>query len=218
MYNHGKAEGDIMTETEINKVTVKIYGQEYTIASAKSKDRIISIANHVDEVIRNLVAQGADGSVPRLAMLSAINIAEELFEERDAQAEGDREKAQLNKDIVHFQQLWEEAKRSHLQYKDDAKAVQEQKDALQEKLNAKTIEADNLIRNAEEREITIRRLEAELETANEKLRNISNQSEEGSEIIRELRDKLKEIEGNYFELQMENIQMKGDLENYRSNP
>ena len=207
-----------MAESEISKVTVKIYGQEYTFASSKSRDRIITVANHVDEVIRGLIEQGADGSVARISLLAAINITEELFAERDSKTESDREKEQLRKDIIHFQQLWEEAKRSHLQYKDDAKAIQGQKDVLQEKLNAKSIEVDNLIRNAEEREGVIKRLESELEKANEKLKSASNTSEEGSELIRELKDKLKEIEGNYFELQMENIQMKGDLEHYRNNP
>ncbi|MCL2111400.1 MAG: cell division protein ZapA [Clostridiales bacterium] len=206
-----------MTESEISKATVSIYGQEYTLASTKSRDRILMIANHVDEVICGLVEQGADGSAARLAMLAAINVTEQLFAERDAQADGERENEQLHKDISHYQQLWEEAKRNHLQYKEDAKALQESKEALQEKLNAKSVEMDNFLRSAEEREGAIERLEAELEDANEKLRNVSDQSEEGSELIRELKDKLKEIEGNYFELQMENIQMKGDLENYRNN-
>ena len=206
-----------MTEAENTKTTVKIYGQEYTFASGKSRERVIMIANHVDEVIRRLVEQGADGSLARLSMLAAINITDQLFAERDEQVDGDREKEQLQKDIAHYQQLWEEAKRSHLQYKDDAKSIQEQKDLLQEKLNAKSVEVDNLIRTAEEQDEVVRNLEEEIEAANEKLRNVSDQSEEGSEQIRELKDKLKEIEGNYFELQMENIQMKGDLDNYRNN-
>jgi len=145
-----------------------------------------------------------------------MNTTEKLFEERDSKLEDNREKEQLRKDITHFQQLWEEAKRSHLQYKEDAKTLQEQKDSLQEKLNAKTIEVDNLIRNAEERDGLVNQLESELETAGENLKSASDRSEEGSETIRELKDKLKEIEGNYFELQMENIQMKGDLERYRN--
>ena len=202
---------------EVNKVTVKIFGQEYTFASAKPRDRMIAIAGHVDEVLKELVEQGADGSVARLSLLAAINITEQLFEGRDSAASGDREKEELKKEIAHFQQLWEEAKRSHLQYKEDAKELHEQKDALQEKLNAKSIELDNLIRNSEEREKVLQGLESELEAANDKLRNVSDKKEEGSEQIRDLKDKLKEIEGNYFELQMENIQMKGDLERYRNN-
>jgi len=215
-------EEKIMTDAdnnlaEVNKVTVKIYGQEYTFASAKPRDRMIAVAGHVDEVLNGLVAQGADGSVARLSMLAAINITEQLFETRDVMAAGDREKDELSKEITHFQQLWEEAKRSHLQYKDDAKELHGQKESLQEKINSKSVEIDNLIRQAEEREKVMRQLESELDSANEKLRNVSDQSEEGSEQIRELKDKLKDIEGNYFELQMENIQMKGDLERYRNN-
>jgi len=202
---------------EVNKVTVKIYGQEYTFASTKPRDRMIQVAGHVDEVLNGLVEQGADGSISRLSMLAAINIAEQLFETRDVMAEAGREKDELRKEINHFQQLWEEAKRSHLQYKDDAKELHELKDGLQEKLNQKNVEIDNLIRKADEREKVMRGLQSELDTANEKLRNVSDESEEGSEQIRELKDKLKEIEGNYFELQMENIQMKGDLERYRTN-
>ena len=201
---------------EVNKVTVNIYGQEYTFSSTKSRDRMIAIAGHVDEVLKGLVEQGADGSISRLSMLAAINIAEQLFEGRDKVTDIEREKDEFKKEISHFQQLWEEAKRSHLQYKDDAKELHDQKDTLQEKLNAKTIEVDTLIRNADDREGVVRSLEDELEAANVKLRNVSDKSAEGSEMIRELKDKLKEIEGSYFELQMENIQMKGDLERFRN--
>ena len=205
-----------MTEAELNKVTVKIYGQEYTFASAKSRDKIVAVAGHVDEVLKDLAAQVTGASVARLTMLAAINIAEQFFEEREAQSESEREKEQLKKDIAHFQQLWEEAKRSHLQYKDDAKALHDQKDALQEKLNAKVIEVENLTRSAKDQEEAMRKLKFELDAAREKLKSASNQSEAGSEQIRELKDRLKEIEGNYFELQMENIQMKGDIERYRN--
>ena len=203
--------------TEVNKVTVKIYGQEYTFASTKSRDRMIAAAGQVDEVLDGLVEQGADGSIARLSILAAINIAEQLFEARDQAASCERDKDELHKEISHFQQLWEEAKRSHLQYKDDAKQLQNQKDVLQEKLNAKTQEIDNLFRGAEERETIMRSLESELDAAKEKMRNFNDRSNEGNEQIRELKAKLKEIEGNYFELQMENIQMKGDLERYRNN-
>ena len=204
-------------EKEPSKVSVTIYGQEYTFSAVKSRERIIAVANHVDEVIKGLAEQGADGSVARLTMLAAINIADELFTEKEGQVSSEREKEQLGKDIAHFQQLWEEAKRSHLQYKDDVKSMQEQKDALQEKFNEKTIEVDNLIRAAEEKDNLVKRLEKDAESSKEKLRNVSSQSEEGNEQIRELQERIKELEGNYFELQMENIQMKGDLEHYRNN-
>ncbi|MDR1815123.1 MAG: cell division protein ZapA [Clostridiales Family XIII bacterium] len=204
-----------MTEPAYTKIPVKIYGQEYTVASTEPKDRVARIAAHVDEVMRDLTTKGAVGSVGALAMLAAINISEELFNERDAQQSAGREREQLDRDIAHYQQLWEEAKRTHLQYKEDAKAVSEQKDALQERLNQKTIEVDGLIRKTEEQAAVIARLEGELASAVDQLRNATTQSVDTGARINELQDKLKEIEGNYFELQMENIQMKGDLERYR---
>jgi len=204
-----------MTEPEYSKVTVRIYGQEYTIASAESKERILQIADHVDEMIRGLAGKGAGGSPAALAMLAAVNIAAELFAGKDAQLESLREREQFEKDIAHYQQLWEEAKRTHLQYKEDAKEVQEQKDALQERLNARAIEMDNMTHKAEERDGVIARLETELEQANARLRAAAEQSAEAEGKARDLAEKLKEIEGNYFELQMENVRMKGDLERYR---
>ena len=41
-----------------NKVTVKIYGQEYTIAGSNSSDQIVIVANHVDSMMNEL-AKGA---------------------------------------------------------------------------------------------------------------------------------------------------------------
>ena len=201
---------------ENNKVTVMIYGQEYTFASVKSKERILRAANHVDEVMNEL-AEGIDG-IPNsaLAMLSAINITEELFVERDAQSENLREKERLEKDMAHFQQLWEEAKRTHLQHKEDIRVIQDQKDDIQEKYNSRAIEFESLMRSAKEKDSKIERLEAEVNNANTNLRSYNETQEDNSELVRELQDKLKEIEGNYFELQMENIQMKGDLERYRN--
>ena len=208
-------EDNKMTE-ENNKVTVKIYGQEYTFASAKPKENILRISSYVDEVMRDLAAKVSGASNSALAILAAINIAEELLYERDSQNENAREKDQLNKDIAHYQQLWEEAKRTHLQHKEDVRVIQEQKDAMQEKHNSRAIEFENLMRSSEEKDAKIERLEADVAVANNSLRSSDEMRDGNSEQIRELQDKLKEIEGNYFELQMENIQMKGDIERYKN--
>ncbi|MDR1271577.1 MAG: cell division protein ZapA [Clostridiales Family XIII bacterium] len=196
-------------------VTVTIYGQEYTFVSDKPAERIIRIANYVDEVISGLADRGGGASVASLAMLASINIAEELISERDEATGGVKERAQLEKDIAHFQQLWEDAKRSHLQYKEDMKLLQGQKDALQEELNQISVDAGTAVNNAEAQKETISKLEGELRTALGKLERIENRRENNSETLKELQDKLKEVEGNYFELQMENIRIKGELEKFK---
>ncbi|MDR2156805.1 MAG: cell division protein ZapA [Clostridiales Family XIII bacterium] len=200
---------------ESNKVSVRIYGQEYTISGVKSRDYIMKVADRVDTMMKEISESMGGGSMSSLAVLAAVNITDEMFSLQDAQAEKDVEKDQLNKDVAHYMQLWDEAKKNFLQYKEDAQAVAAQKDKLQEKLNQKAIEHDTLIKAAAEREQRIEELENRVKSLTQRLKA----GEEGrvvtSEQIRELEDKYKEIEGSYFELQMENIQLKGDLERYR---
>ncbi|MDR0852982.1 MAG: cell division protein ZapA [Clostridiales Family XIII bacterium] len=201
--------------TDNGKVTVKIYGQEYTFSSeAKSKDRIIRVCNHVDDVVTD-IASGVKGSISQIAILAAVNIADEYLALEDAKLEDEREKEQLQKDVAHITQLWEEAKKNFLENKEETRVFQEQKDAILEKYNAQIIELENLHRENEQRASRISELEQELESFQGRLRNANERRSDNSEQIKELEDKLKEVEGTYFELQMENIQIKGELERFR---
>jgi cell division protein ZapA len=198
-----------------NKVNVRIYGQEYTISGETPRDRIIKIADHVDEMMHEIAGSLNGGSMSAIAVLSAVNITDELFKAKEAQGDLDQEKEQLQKDISHYMQLWEEAKKNFLQYKEDAQSAMEQKDRIQEKLNEKAIESDALMRAAQERDNKITELENRVQNLTQRLKAREEGQIASSGQIRELEDKYKEIEGNYFELQMENIQLKGDLERYK---
>ncbi|MDR2486576.1 MAG: cell division protein ZapA [Clostridiales Family XIII bacterium] len=198
-----------------NKVTVTIYGHEYTISGERPRDEILKIAYKVDETMSEISDALGGGSFSSLAVLTAVNIADELFTLRTQVAEGELEKDQLGKDIQHYIQLWEEAKRSFLQYKEDAQASVEQKDAIQEKLNQKAIENDSLLKSSAEKDNRITELEARVQGLAQRLKAREEGQVVSAEQIRALEDKYKELEGNYFELQMENIQVKGDLERFR---
>ena len=197
------------------KVAVRIYGHEYTISGQRPRDEILKIADKVDERMNEIAGTLGNISSASLATLTAVNVADELFALQSEIQDGEQEKEQLEKDILHYKQLWEEAKRNFLQYKQDAQASLEQKDQVQEKLNQKSIENDNLLKSAADKDNQI----SDLETRNKNLSQRLKAREEGqvnsSEQIRELEDNYKELEGNYFELQMENIRIKGDLERYK---
>jgi cell division protein ZapA len=63
-------------------VTVEIFGQEYKVRGDTDADRILEIAQYVDGKMKE-VAHGAPvGSLTKVAILAALNIAEELFRER----------------------------------------------------------------------------------------------------------------------------------------
>ena len=63
-------------------VTVEIFGQEYRIRGDADPDHMAEIARYVDEKMKE-IAQGAPvGSLAKIGILAALNIADELFSER----------------------------------------------------------------------------------------------------------------------------------------
>ena len=197
------------------KVTVRIYGRDYTIYGDRPKDEIFKIAFKVDETMNKLAEAADECPFSSLAVLSAVNIADELFAQKAGASEKDLEKEQLEKDILHYTQLWEEAKKNFLQSKQDVAAIQEMKDKVQDKLNQKSIENDALLKSSAEKDDRIRDMESKLDAMSQSLRSREEGNASSEVQIRELEDKYRELEGNYFELQMENIRLKGDLEHYR---
>lgn len=198
-----------------NKVTVMIMGQEFTISGEKPRDHIIKVAAYVDEIMKqiDLVNQGIPTT--KLAILSAVNITDEFFSLKNGYSELAIEKEQLDKDKDHYIQLWEEAKKSFLQYKEDAQSAVAQKDTAKSELIEKNQEIQRLTEQLEEKNNKISSLENKIQNFTERLKATQEGETNSTEIIKEWEDKYKEVEGNYFELQMENIQLKNDVERYK---
>lgn len=185
---------------ERNKVNVSIYGQDYTIVGDKEPEYIAKIAAHVDSRM-NEIAEGVKGGpISSLAVLSAVNIADELFEIRDQISELRRMNDQLETDGQHYTQLWEEAKKSLASYKEDAQNeiqnLTRQKDTLQRQLAEKEKEIDALQRSQEK---------------------VEQDAQKGSEeAVEAVEVRYKELENNFFDLQMEDIQLKSELEKLKA--
>lgn len=150
-----------------NKVTVKIYGQEYTIIGEKSEKEIQRIAEYVDNKMRLISRVAGEAAQGSIGILSAINIAEEYFDAL-AQMETLRtSKTQLENDSKYYLKMWEDAKSNFIQYKDS-------------------------------------------------LADLKNQKQEHEERFKELQAKCTEYENSFFDLQMENIQLKSELEKLKN--
>ncbi|MBQ4649663.1 MAG: cell division protein ZapA [Firmicutes bacterium] len=118
---------------EDNKVKVKIYGQEYTISGERDEQTIIEIAAYVDTKMRE-ISRFFSSTIPgSLAALSAVNIADELFEAREEVKKLREEKEQLEKDAENYIRLWEEAKMSFAQHKEDANKANQDMKSLEAK-------------------------------------------------------------------------------------
>lgn len=184
---------------ETNKVKVKIYGQEYVIAGEKSREEIIQVAAHVDTKMQEVTdAAKAAGVVPsNIAVLAAVNITSEYFQALEEMEELKRMNVQLEKDAQHYVQLWDESKKNYMDYKEETQAIVIQKDELMNQLKQKDEDIQKLMNAAESA-----RTQAQTNM---------------EEVVREIEGKCKELENSFFDLQMENLQLKKELDKYKNN-
>jgi cell division protein ZapA len=67
---------------EKNATTVEIFGREYKIRGVADEQYILKVASYVDKKMREVSTGSSLTSHDRLAILAALNIADELFQER----------------------------------------------------------------------------------------------------------------------------------------
>ena len=181
---------------ESNRVSVKIYGQEYVIAGEKSREHIIKVADYVDTKMHEIAMAVNGGPVSALAVLSAVNVADEYFDQVEELERQRTRNSQMEKDTEHYIQLWDEAKKNFVQYKEDAGVILQQKEELQRLLADKEQEIRSLKEKASSAEKAVK--------------------EESENKLTELQAKCKELENSFFDLQMENIQLKSEIERYKN--
>lgn len=149
-----------------NKVTVKIYGREYTIMGDKSEGDIIEIGKYVDEQMRYIAAHVSDGSINNVSVLMAINVAESLFDIKSEIESLKKDNSKLKEENRYYLDLWEKSK-------ENTEANKKSLSEIKEKMKEESLE------------------------------------------LRELRERCDQYESNFFDLQMENIQLKSQLDKYK---
>jgi cell division protein ZapA (FtsZ GTPase activity inhibitor) len=68
--------------SEKDSVTVEIFGHEYKIKGDSDPEYMTQLAQYVDKKMRE-IAQGTPVGSARIGILAALNIADELFKERN---------------------------------------------------------------------------------------------------------------------------------------
>jgi cell division protein ZapA len=71
-----------MTDEEV--ISVEIHGQRYPIRSSLDPAYVSRLATYVDEKMQAAADSSPTGDALRLAVLAALNVADELFRCRDA--------------------------------------------------------------------------------------------------------------------------------------
>ncbi len=184
----------------MNKVNVNIFGKDYTVLGEEDPERIARIAAHVDKKMNEISGVAKDIPLSSVAVLSCMQITDDLFTAREEKEELARTNEQCQADVQHYMQLWEEAKNSFVEFKADSqKDTQELRDT-----------ADNLRARLRETE---RQLE-EAQRAQEEVQQVAK--EDAGREVEEAKKQYNDLENNYFDLQMENIRLKSELEKLKN--
>ena len=179
-----------------NKVTVNIFGQEYTISGDESPEKIVQIASWVDQRMREIDEMvGSKLPTTSLAVLSAINVAKEYFELIKDAKDSLKLAEQRLEDAQRYMNLWDETKKSFQEFQETVGDLKEDKVNLETKLELKEKEIKKILQGQGS-------MRQEIERGTEQK-------------IKEARDKYRELENNFFDLQMENIKIKSELEKLR---
>jgi cell division protein ZapA len=72
---------------EPKSVTVTIFGHDYTLRGEADSEYVEKVADFVDRKMNEVAENSAVGSTAKVAILAAINIADELFRERQKRQE-----------------------------------------------------------------------------------------------------------------------------------
>ena len=151
---------------EKNRADVVICGSNYVLSSEKSEERITEIAKFVDDEIRTVSKALNFNPNFKTAVLAALNITEKLMDSTDTILKLQTENHQLDNDVKHYINQWEQAKK--------------QVTDLKEKMSSE----------------------------------VDRQSQ-SSEDQKKLQEKLVEMENAYFDLQMENVNLKNELKSIK---
>ena len=68
-----------MTENPLNVITVEIHGQQYPVRSRLAAGYVSQLASYVDEKMLAAAEETATGDSLKVAVLAALNIADEFF-------------------------------------------------------------------------------------------------------------------------------------------
>lgn len=72
-----------MSDGKKNKITVDIYGQQYTIVGAESSGHIQLVASMVDDKMREISYKNAHLDTSKLAVLTAVNAMHDYLKLKD---------------------------------------------------------------------------------------------------------------------------------------
>lgn len=77
-----------MEEKEKSRVTISILGEEYILRGSSSAEEMHRVGNYVNSLMKTLAENNIQMSRHKIAVLAALNLADELFKLKEASKSG----------------------------------------------------------------------------------------------------------------------------------
>ena len=203
---------------EKNTVTVRVYGQEYTLSGDMPREYIMKIADHVDAKMKE-VGEGTTQPISSVAVLAAMLVADEYYKLDSNILDLLEKNRQLEDTAKNYENMWEEVKASYAQYKDEMSTLSALKDNLQAYANDKEAQANALAGELAQQQKYNNELRNRIEDLTNQLNNMSQRVSdaplEAQKHVEELENRCRDIESSFFDIQMENIHLKNEIETLR---
>ena len=200
---------------EINKVTVLVFGQEYTLSGDMPRDYVLKLADHVDAKMKEI--DGGAGAQPlsAVAVLAAMLIADEYYTLDSSMLSLLEQNQKLSDNAASYERMWEELKANYASYKEEVASMQANRETLQRYIAEKDQQLSSVNSQLEEEKRFNEELRSRVDELLAKVQKSDNAPLEAQRKIEELETRCRDIESSFFDIQMENIHLKNDLEAYR---
>ena len=200
---------------EINKVTVLVFGQEYTLSGDMPRDYVLKLADHVDAKMKEI--DGGAGSQPlsAVAVLAAMLIADEYYTLDNDISSLLEQNQKLSDNAASYERMWEELKANYASYKEEVASMQANRETLQRYIAEKDQQLSSVNSQLEEEKRYNEELRGRVDELLAKVQKNDNAPLEAQKKIEELETRCRDIESSFFDIQMENIHLKNELENLR---
>jgi len=170
----------------MNRVCIRINGHEYNMCAEESKEHMIMIANFVDEKMQEVSKSNPRLSTAMAAVLTSVNIANELFKKRD-------EIEAINRKI-----------KGPLE---DLESANEKIESLQAELQVKQSRIEELEKQTDSIKTSIEEYVAREREISQEKDNLSGQLLEKDQKLRDAEEIVTDFQNRLYQMQMKIVKL-----------
>lgn len=175
----------------MNKVTVRICGQEYTLKGEEQEDYLKRVGKEVHQMINTMLERNRQMDTSSASVLAALNAVDRMYKKQE-------ELENLKKEEGSVYKKAEGMKEEMILLETEVDRIQRENNLLKETI-AKLQQEDNREKLGKEREI--KRLETELRLTQDSAKEYRDENESLSKLNKELKFELQSYKYKVLELQ-----------------